>query len=138
MMRQLEIREPEQLAPDQLVADAPQQRVKSFPPDRIYVGRRVRSLNAERVEALIESIELIGLRSPITVRIIPQVAGDGTEEGSVPFLVTGLLRLEAVKRLGLEEIDCLIEPGSEVDAQLWEIDENLCRAELTELERAEH
>ena len=164
MIQQLEIREPEDLALDHasasfggqpatievpadrhweehttgLSGDVPQQRVKSFPPNRIHVGRRVRSLNAERVEALMESIQLIGLRSPITVRIMPQVACDRTEDGGVPILVTALHRLEAVKRLGLEEIDCLIEPGSELDAQLWEIDENLCRAELTELERAEH
>jgi ParB-like chromosome segregation protein Spo0J len=164
MMRQLEIRKPEDLAPDHasasfgdqpaaieapadrhreehttgLVVDVPQQRVKSFALNRIHVGRRVRSLNSERVAALMESIQLIGLRSPITVRIIPQVAGDRAADGGVPILVAGLHRLEAVKRLGLEEIDCLIEPGSELDAQLWEIDENLCRAELTELERAEH
>jgi len=122
----------------ELLGDAPERRIASFRPEQIQIRGRARALNKDRVEALIESIEAIGLRSPITVRIIPQVASDGGEDGSVPILVTGLHRLEAVKRLGLEEIDCLIEPGSELDAQLWEIDENLCRAELTELERAEH
>src|SRR5215472_12368135 len=109
MIQQLEIREPEDLAldhasasfgdqpasieapadrhreehPTGLSGDVPQQRVKSFPPNRIHVARRVRSLNTERVGALMEPIQLIGLRSPITVRIIPQVAGDGAADGGV-------------------------------------------------------
>jgi hypothetical protein len=122
----------------ELLGDVPERRIASFRPEQIQIRGRARALNKERVEALIESIEAIGLRSPITVRIIPQVASDGAEDGGDPILVTGLHCLEAVKSLEIERIDCLIEPGSELDAQLWEIDENLRRAELTELERAEH
>src|SRR5713101_5461520 len=65
-----------------------------LPTESIVVRRRARSLNTKQIEALMESIEAIGLRSPITVRIAPQ---DGIEEGGIPILVTGLNRLEAVK-----------------------------------------
>jgi ParB family chromosome partitioning protein len=50
----------------------------------------------------------------------------------------GAHRLQACIELGMQEIPVQEEEGSELDARLWEIDENLCRAELTELERSEH
>jgi hypothetical protein len=121
-----------------LVADPAERRLESFDIDRIQVGRRTRALNTERLEALVQSISTIGLRSPIAVRIVPKMMVDGVEEEDVPVLVAGLHRLEAVKKLGRKLIDCFVERGSELDSQLWEIDENLCRAELTELERGEH
>jgi ParB-like chromosome segregation protein Spo0J len=121
-----------------LLGDHTQRRLESIHPDRIEIGHRARALNPERVEALMESIRNIGLRSPITVRIVPKMVIGGIGKEEVPVLVAGLHRLEALKRLGVEPIDCFVESGSELDAQLWEIDENLCRAELTELERAEH
>ena len=40
--------------------------------------------------------------------------------------------------MGWKEIPAFILDMSDVDRGLWEIDENLIRAELTELERAEH
>ena len=39
---------------------------------------------------------------------------------------------------GMDEIPVVAETGSEFEARLWEIAENLHRAELTTLERAEH
>ena len=92
----------------ELLGDVPERRIASFRPEQIQIRGRARSLNTDRVAALMDSIQLIGLRSPITVRIMPQVASDRAEDGGIPILVTGLHRLEAVKRLGLEEIDCLI------------------------------
>ena len=38
----------------------------------------------------------------------------------------------------MDEIPVVAEMGSELDARLWEVAENLHRAELTALERAEH
>jgi hypothetical protein len=38
----------------------------------------------------------------------------------------------------MDEIPVVAETGSEFEARLWEIAENLHRAELTALERAEH
>jgi hypothetical protein len=46
--------------------------------------------------------------------------------------------LQACIELGLAEVPVREETGSELDARLWKIAENLDRAELTVLERSEH
>jgi ParB family chromosome partitioning protein len=94
----------------------------------IVVGDRLRALDRESVERLRESISRIGLKTPISVR--------SSEQGWT--LVSGRHRLEACIALGLDEIPVVAETGSELEARLWEIAENLHRAELTALERAEH
>lgn len=76
------------------------------------------------LDELAESIRTIGLLNPITL----------TEDLR---LVAGYHRLEACKRLGWSEIDATIITVNELDAELAEIDENLIRNELTDLERAE-
>ena len=74
------------------------------------------------VAALAESMARIGLIHPVTV----------TPDG---VLVAGLHRLEAARALGWEEIAIDV---MDADARLVEIDENLVRVELTELERIGH
>jgi ParB family chromosome partitioning protein len=54
------------------------------------------------------------------------------------ILVSGWHRLAAAKRLGLDSIPCFVLPDDDIATRLWEIAENLHRAELTVLERAEH
>jgi hypothetical protein len=54
-----------------------------------------------------------------------------------PKMPVGLHRLEACKRAGVQFVDCRILED-ETDARLWEIAENLHRAELTALEHDEH
>ena len=95
----------------------------------IVVGERLRSLNAAAVAALKNSISKIGLRVPISVHF-------SEERG--PVLVTGRHRLQACIELGWKRIPVHQEEGSELDARLWEIAENLHRAELTALEKAGH
>lgn len=56
----------------------------------------------------------------------------------MPILIAGRHRLEAARRLGWEEIDAYVFEGDERDARLWEIAENLHRAELTVQERADN
>jgi hypothetical protein len=53
------------------------------------------------------------------------------------FLIAGYHRLEACKRLGDCGCSCIHLPGS-CDCRLWEIAENLHRADLTVQERSEH
>jgi ParB-like nuclease domain len=98
--------------------------------DEIVTGTRLRGLDPKAVGVLKESIKVIGLKVPISVRYLSD------EEGYA--LVAGAHRLQACIELGMEEIPVQEEEGSELDARLWEIDENLCRSELTELERGEH
>jgi ParB-like chromosome segregation protein Spo0J len=46
-------------------------------------------------------------------------------------------RLAAFSRLGLERIPCFNFAGDALAAKIWELDENLCRNDLTEDERRE-
>ena len=129
---------------------------KLIPLDEIRVASGRRSLQPDRVSDLAESIRTLGLLSPIGVRWI-----DGGEEGSDADepkgfyrMVFGLHRLAAVRQLGWKEIPCRVlfsssaeamgeshvPDMSDEDRHAWmvEIAENLHRAELTALERAEH
>ena len=96
----------------------------------IEVGERKRAINSRKVSALVQSIEAIGLQTPITVYDLP-------EDGKFA-LIAGLHRLEAVKQLGHDAVAAFIMQASTADREIWEIDENLIRAELTEIERSQH
>ena len=96
--------------------------------DAVKVPRKHRPLNEEKVRAIAASIQQVGLRTPITVR----------EQKNQVILVAGLHRLEAVRRLGWDAIPCFTIEGDETESRPWEIAENLYRAELTALQRAEH
>lgn len=105
--------------------------------DGIVVGNRLRSLNDAAVETLRASIAQIGLRSPITIRVDRTFDDHGNAVDETPILIAGAHRLEAAKRLGWDFIDAYVFEGDERDARMWEIAENLHRADLTALERAE-
>jgi ParB-like chromosome segregation protein Spo0J len=98
-------------------------------------GKR-RSLNSEKLNGLMESIPVFGLRQPITVRVIKRLS-DWKNAKRKYALVTGFHRLEAKKRLGDTTIACIIMEGDERVARMWEISENLHRAELTPFEHDE-
>ncbi len=95
----------------------------------IHVGHRLRTVDQAKVEALKVSIEELGLRTPISVVRLPDAP-------SQLKLVAGAHRLEAMKQLGREYIAAIVRKEDDLDAELWEIDENLCRAELTPADRA--
>ena len=99
--------------------------VTSLSLEAISIGRRLRSLDEAKVAELANSIRTLGLLNPVTV------AEDGR-------LLAGRHRLEACRRLGLDEIPVTVLPLSGLQAELAEIDENLIRNELSHLERAEH
>jgi ParB-like chromosome segregation protein Spo0J len=97
----------------------------AVPPDRL------RKLRPEVVEQLAQSIDDRGeLIEPVAVR----------PRGAIGYLlVAGHHRLEAMRKLGREHIRAVVLEGLDDDAaQLVEIDENLCRADLTPAERAMH
>lgn len=101
--------------------------------DAIRIADRARKLDEQSVTRIQESIAKIGLRTPITIRMVDP---DGISDA---VLVTGLHRLEAAKRLGWQQIECFVAEHDDEDrARMWEIAENLHRAELTALDRAEH
>lgn len=113
--------------------------VQSIKTAYIATSGKRRAVNEDKVVALAESIKDIGLRTPITVRFVDGwIDPDGAVVDGQPVLVAGAHRLAAVKSLGWDHIDCYVfEDDSEIDARLWEIAENLCRAELTKLEESE-
>jgi ParB/RepB/Spo0J family partition protein len=86
-----------------------------------------RPLVPERVKVLADSISKIGLKTPPTVR--------PTKKGYA--LIAGRHRLEAVKSLGWRDIYCIVMRGDKTERRLWTLAENLHRADLTALQRAE-
>lgn len=96
--------------------------------DDIEIAEGRREINAAAVKRLADSIEQVGLRHPITVR----------RRGEGYVLIAGRHRIEAFRKLGREHIPSLIVSMTNDQARLWEIAENLHRADLTKLERDEN
>ena len=94
----------------------------------IDVAGKRRPLNEAKVKLLAASMREIGQQTPITIRMVGK---------KKIVLVAGLHRLAVAKLLGWESILCSTMVGDKTDARLWEISENLHRADLRVLERAE-
>lgn len=92
--------------------------------NEIKIGSNRRKSASENVKALSESISEVGMMNPITV--------DANHN-----LVAGLHRLEAAKLLGWTEIECNVCGLDELHAELAEIDENVIRTGLSDLELSE-
>ena len=92
--------------------------------NEIKVNEGRRKVSPEAIETMVESIREVGMMNPITV------TADHT-------LVAGLHRLEAVKRLGWKEVECKVMEADDLHAELAEIDENVVRSGLSELELCE-
>ncbi|NJL50560.1 MAG: ParB N-terminal domain-containing protein [Blastochloris sp.] len=126
---------PEQIAAE--VAQARQELSKIVPVEltfveSVIVGERLRQIDPAVVDTLAQSIAEIGLQVPITVRL------EECPDGQRVHLVAGAHRLAAVRRLGWEQVPAAFTEADATDVRRWEIAENLHRAELTALERAEH
>lgn len=98
--------------------------------DAIQVMDRLRASDSGKVASLADSIKKLGLMNPISIR--PDYR-----------LIAGLHRLEACKLLGWSTIPAIIQDYhalhaadlAELYAELAEIDENLIRNDLTELQQ---
>lgn len=106
--------------------------------DDIEIGERLRALSTPDVERLATSMGDIGLRQPITVRVVDEMVVDGELCAGVPILVAGAHRLAAAKQLGWSHIDCIEVEDDAIKAELWEIAENLHRCDLTKDQRDQH
>lgn len=92
--------------------------------DLIRVPRRENDpVQPDKVAAIAESIKKIGLRTPISIRKKPK--GDFIYE-----IVAGRHRLAAMEKLGETKIEVRLEKGSDVDAEMWEVSENLHRTNM--------
>ena len=74
----------------------------------IKIGDGRRAINPGKVDELVKSISLLGLQTPITVRTAKMKASGEIKE----FLVAGLHRLEAMKKLGFNKAPCYVISGS--------------------------
>ena len=99
-------------------------KIKIIKISNIKIGDRNRKFNRESCKELADSIQKIGLLQPIVI--------DNNYN-----LIAGLHRLEATRILSWEEIPCQIVYFDELNSEIAEIDENLIRADLLVLERAD-
>lgn len=98
----------------------------------IRVADRLRTLDPDYVAFLAASISEIGLQTPI---IVAEAEDSGAK---VYRLVGGFHRLEACKHLGWTAIQARVMRGNDLDRRLVEIDENLCRNDLSIIDKARH
>ena len=105
-------------------------KIEQVDPCAISIPRRLRAPDPAKTKQIGESMAAIGLQQPIAV----WTPKDGDCE-----LIAGAHRLQAAVDLGWDWIDVVFhDDWSEIDRQLWEIDENLQRVELSPTEMAEH
>jgi uncharacterized ParB-like nuclease family protein len=98
--------------------------------DSMIVEDRLRPIDPLRVTNIAESIKEIGLQQPIGVY---------TRDDGKRVLVTGAHRLAAVQQLGQGGIRAFdLSDMSAADRELWEVDENLQRKELSPDEFRSH
>jgi ParB family chromosome partitioning protein len=97
-------------------------------PALIRVEDRLRAVDEDYVALLAESIAARGLDQPIRVT--------AADAAGTHRLIAGAHRLAAVRRLGLPAIPAVLFDGDALSARLAEIEENLIRRELSELDRA--
>lgn len=97
----------------------------------VTVPERLRAVDPSKVDALAASMDAIGLQHPISVQDI--------DDGPEVVLVAGHHRLLAAKKLGWRTIlAAMVDDMDDLDRRLWEIDENLQRANLSPAEEADH
>ena len=95
----------------------------------IIVEHRLRAVDEDRAMFIAANMKTEGLNVPLEVRQHPKKTGKY-------LLVTGGHRHRAASILEWEEIEVIVLSLSPDQARLREVDENLYRSELTELDRA--
>ena len=106
----------------------------NIPLELLVPAEYARPISEPAIESLMHSIERLGLLQPIIVvatKINRGALCDGWR------IVAGHHRAEAHRRLGRTSIEAnVMAQTSYLEMELIEIDENLCRAELTTAQRA--
>jgi ParB-like chromosome segregation protein Spo0J len=94
--------------------------------DQIEIPGGRRAVDPTTVERLGESIAAVGLQHRITV----------CKRNGAYVLVAGRHRMEAFRKLGHARIPASVVDLNTLEVELYEIDENLARSELSPAERA--
>lgn len=100
----------------------------AIPLDRITVGPRLRAVDHDIVAAIAASMATTGQHTPVDV-------GPADAGGRHP-LIAGAHRHAAALQAGLPTLLARVFEGTDDQCKLREIDENLLRRELSELDRA--
>lgn len=100
--------------------------VVSIPLADIDVGERLRGIDDDAAAVIAASMQEQGQRTPIEVRKV----------GKRYRLIAGAHRMRALALAGIEAAFAVVVKATELEAQLLEIDENICRRELSPLDRA--
>lgn len=96
-----------------------------------------RPLQTADVDKLAASIREVGLIQPVTVRSVSAMHNGLVQR--VFQIVAGHHRVAAARALGWTEIDAIVvQAEGHLEAELIEIDENLCRSELSVAQRAHY
>lgn len=102
--------------------------VLSIPLDKIIVGQRLRAIDEAYVQLLAASMAEAGQQTPIHV-------GPADAEG-MHQLIAGAHRVAAARSIQMPALEAKVFRGTALEAELLEIDENLMRRGLSELDRA--
>lgn len=109
-----------------MVAPQPLLSVVSIPLADIDVGERLRGIDDDAAAVIAASMQEQGQRTPIEVRKV----------GKRYRLIAGAHRMRALALTGIETAFAVVVKATELEAKLLEIDENICRRELSPLDRA--
>lgn len=102
----------------------------------VIPSNTARPIDPATVESLAESMQKSGLLQPVVVQETKIMRGGVFVPGY--RVVAGHHRIAAARNIGWQVIQALVldESISYIEAELMEIDENLCRAEFTPAQRA--
>ncbi|WP_278368114.1 ParB/RepB/Spo0J family partition protein [Acetobacter orientalis] len=100
--------------------------VVSIPLTEIDVGDRLRGIDDDAAAVIAASMQEQGQRTPIEVR----------KSGKRYRLIAGAHRMRALALAGIETVFAVVVKANDLEAQLLEIDENICRRELNPLDKA--
>ena len=100
--------------------------VVSIPLTEIDVGDRLRGIDDDAAAVIAASMQEQGQRTPIEVRKV----------GKRYRLIAGAHRMRALVLAGIDTAFAVVVKADDLHAQLLEIDENICRRELNELDKA--
>lgn len=119
-----------------MTAQTPAMHLERVVVDDVVVPGGHRKCDDEAVAKLAKSMATIGLRTPITVRVVKLGLPRSGLYVTQRQLVAGAHRLAAAKRLEWKEIAAFVLDSDEIDARMWELVENLERNDLNAIERS--
>ena len=107
------------------------------PLNLLRASAQPRPLQTTDVDKLAASIREVGLIQPVTVRSVSAMHNGLVQH--VFQIVAGHHRVAAARPLGWTEINAIVvQAEGHLEAELIEIDENLCRSELTTPQKAHY